>query len=141
VGGLIAGRYFDPYARAVAKGDLDTALDIGLSRFTRLSPDVIARIRASKAWPRLRILAASWTRELHAVDTLAPSVDSFAAITSPVLMLVGALSPEHPMRDASRALANALPDVRVETIPGHGHMAMRDAPEFVAHLIEGFLEA
>jgi pimeloyl-ACP methyl ester carboxylesterase len=74
------------------------------------------------------------------MDTLDPSVDRYASIACPVLMLVGALSPEHPMQDASRALAEALPDVRVETIPGHGHMAMRDAPEFVAHLIAGFLD-
>ena len=64
----------------------------------------------------------------------------YAAIDCPVLMLVGALSPEHPMQDASRALAQVLPDVRVETIPGHAHLAMRDAPEFVAHVIAGFLE-
>lgn len=141
VGGLVAGRYLDSYTQAIAKGDLDTALEIGLSRFTRLSTEAIAQIRASKAWPRLRILAASWTRELEVMDGLAPTVEGFAAITCPVLMLAGALSPEHPMQDTSRALAHVLPDVSVETIPGHGHMAMRDAPELTAHLIESFLRS
>jgi pimeloyl-ACP methyl ester carboxylesterase len=140
VGGLIAGESLEPYAQAIAAGDPDTALEIGLSRFTRLPAHIIALMRASKAWPRLRTLAPSWTRELQAVDTLDPSVGRYAAILCPVLMLVGALSPEHPLQDASRALAQVLPDVGVELIPGHGHMAMRDAPEFVAHLIAGFLE-
>lgn len=141
VGGPIAGEFLEPYTRAIAEGDPDTALELGLSRFTCLPAHIIALMRASKAWPRLRALAASWTRELRAMDTLDPSVDRYAAISCQVLMLVGALSPEHPMRDASRALAQALPNVRVETIPGHAHMAMRDAPEFVANLIEGFLES
>jgi pimeloyl-ACP methyl ester carboxylesterase len=141
VGGLVAGEYFETYARAVAEGDLDTALEIGLSHFTRLSEKAIAQLRASKAWPRLRILAASWTRELHVVDTLSPVIDHYAAITCPVLMLVGALSPEHPMQDASSALARTLPNTRVEAIPGQGHMAMRDAPDIVAGLIRNFLNS
>ena len=140
VGGPIAGESLEPYARAIAEGNLDTALEIGLSRFTRLAAHSIEIMRASKAWPRLRTLAPSWVRELQAMDTLDPSVERYAAITCPVLLLAGALSPEHPMRDASRALARMLHDVRVETIPGHAHMAMRDAPEFVASLIAGFLE-
>lgn len=140
VGGLIAGDFLAPYTRAIAKGDPDTALEIGLSQFTRLPAYVIANMRTSKAWPRLRTLAASWTRELQAMDTLGPSVDAYAAISCPVLMLVGALSPEHPMHDASRALVEVLANVRVELIPGHAHMAMRDAPELVANLIRGFLE-
>ena len=141
VGGPIAGEYLEQYARAIAAGDPDTALEIGLSRFTRLPAHAIALLRASKAWPRLRTLAANWTRELKAMDALDPSVDRYAAITGPVLMLVGALSPEHPMHDASRALVRALPNARVETIPGQGHMAMRDAPEFVANSIKRFLES
>jgi Predicted hydrolases or acyltransferases (alpha/beta hydrolase superfamily) len=141
VGGPIAGEYLAPYMRAVAEGDLDTALEIGLSRFTRLTENVIAQMRASKAWPRLRALATSWSRELYVMDTIDPTVDRFAAIACPVLMMVGALSPEHPMHDASRALAGVLPNTLVETIPGHGHMAMRDAPEYVARLIEKFLKA
>jgi pimeloyl-ACP methyl ester carboxylesterase len=140
VGGLIAGESLEPYARAIAEGNLDAALEFGLSRFTRLHERIISLMRASKAWPRLRTLASGWTRELQAMDTLDPSVDRYASIACPVLMLVGALSPEHPMQDASRALAEVLPDVRMEAIPGHGHMAMRDAPEFVSHLIAGFLE-
>jgi pimeloyl-ACP methyl ester carboxylesterase len=141
VGGLVAGEFFEHYARAIAKGDLDTALEIGLSKFTRLPDHIIALMRASKAWPRLRLLAVSWERELHVLDTLDQTVDRFSAITCPVLMMVGELSPAHPMHDASRALAQVLPSVKVETIRGHGHMAMRDAPDVVARLIENFLKS
>jgi pimeloyl-ACP methyl ester carboxylesterase len=51
------------------------------------------------------------------------------------------MSPEHPLKDASRALAQVLPNVRVETLTGQAHMALRDAPEMVARLIADFLAA
>jgi len=138
-GGPIAGQFLESYRKAIAQGDPDTALEIGLSRFTRLPAQAIAAMRASKAWPRLRTLAPGWTRELEAMDTIDPTVDRYAALVCPILMLVGSLRPEHPMRDASRALAKVLPGARVETIEGQAHMAMRNVPERVAQLIESFL--
>jgi len=139
VGGHIAGEHLAAYASAVAEGDMDTALEIGLSKFTRLSAEAIAALRSSPAWPRLRNLAPSWTRELEAMDSRPATVDHYRAIACPVLLLKGSVSPEHPMQNAARALAEALPDVRVETLAGQGHMALRDAPEMVARLMLDFL--
>jgi pimeloyl-ACP methyl ester carboxylesterase len=138
-GGPIAGEFLEPYKRAIAAGDLDTALEIGFRHFTRISDQAIASLRATKAWPRLRTLAHTWIRELEAMDTLDPTVDRYAALTCPILMLEGSLSDEHPLRDASRALAKVLPSARVETIDGQGHVAIRNAPETVARLIASFL--
>ena len=139
VGGHIAGGYLAAYASSVAESDMDTALEIGLSKFTRLSAEAIAAMRVSRAWPRLRTLAPSWTRELEAMDSRPASVDHYRAIACPVLLLKGSVSPEHPMQNAARALAQALPDVRVETLAGQGHMALRGAPEMVAGLMLDFL--
>ena len=138
-GGPIAGEHRMAYARAIADGDPDTALEIGLSNITRLSAAAIAAMRATNAWPRLRTLAASWVREMEAVDALPASVDHYRAIACPTLMLRGSLSPEHPLKDASRALAQVLPNVRVEMLMGQGHWALREAPEMVARLIADFL--
>lgn len=140
-GGPIAGEYLAPYASAIAHRDIDAALEIGLSRFTRLSPTAIEKMRSSQAWPRLRALAPSWTRELAAMDALPSSVEHYAALTCPTLLLRGSLSPEHPMQDASRALAAVLPWVQVEAIMGQAHMALRDDPQGVARLIGDFLES
>ena len=63
------------------------------------------------------------------------------ALSCPSMLIVGDLSPEHPMLDASRALAEVLPGVRVEWLPGQGHGAMRTEPEMVARLICEFLAA
>jgi pimeloyl-ACP methyl ester carboxylesterase len=139
VGGLIAGEYLRPYASAIAEGDLDKALELGLAVFPRMPQADIEALRTSKAWPRLRVLAKSWIRELEAMDAVSPDVEQYRALSCPSMLLMGSLSPEHPMLDASRALASALPCVRMEWLPGQGHGAMRGAPETVARLIGEFL--
>jgi pimeloyl-ACP methyl ester carboxylesterase len=138
-GGPIAGGHHKAYARAIADGDPDRALEIGLSKFTRLSTAAIAAMRTTKAWPRLRTLAPTWVRELEAVDSLPASLDHYRALACPTLMLCGSMSPEHPIKDATRALAQVLPNVRVEMLLGQAHMALREAPEMVARLIADFL--
>jgi pimeloyl-ACP methyl ester carboxylesterase len=139
VGGLIAGENLPPYTHAVAEGDLDKALEFGLACFPHLPAEVIAALRASRAWHQLRTMAKSWIRELEVMDALSPDVSGFRALACPSMLLVGKLSPEHPMLDAARALAEVLPGVRVEWFPDQGHGAMRSAPELVARLIRKFL--
>jgi len=139
VGGLIAGENLAPYARALADGDPDRALELGLASFPRMPAAAIIKLRTSRAWPHLRTLAKSWIRELEAKDALSADVEEYRALSCPSMLLMGSLSPEHPMQDASRALAEVLPGVRVEPLLGQGHGAMRMAPEMVARLIREFL--
>ncbi|MGA2752742.1 MAG: alpha/beta hydrolase [Terracidiphilus sp.] len=141
VGGPIAGEYLEPYAQAIAANNLDLALEIGLKRFTRLSAPAIEKLRASRAWSRLRTLAPSWTRELEVMDSISPGVERYRAIACPILLLAGAESPEHPMKDATRALTETLPGIQTGILPGQGHMAMRTAPALLASLIGRFLSA
>ena len=141
-GGPISGEHRIAYARAIAKGDPDKALVIGLTNFTRRSAGAIAAMRTTKAWSRLRRLAASWVREMEAVDALPASFEHYGAIACPTLMLRGSLNQQHPLiKDASRTLAHILPDMRVETLMGQGHLALHEAPEMVARLIADFLAA
>lgn len=138
-GGPIAGENLLPYARAIAEGDLDRALEFGLDAFPHMPAAAIHSLRTSRAWPRLRALAKSWIRELEEMDAENPDLTHYGAISSPTLLLVGTLSAEHPMHDAARALAAVLPGMRVEWLPGLGHSGMREAPEMVAPLIREFL--
>jgi pimeloyl-ACP methyl ester carboxylesterase len=123
----------------VAEGDLDKALELGLAAFPRMPAAEIAALRSSKGWPRLRPLAKSWIRELEVMDAQNPDLTHYRALSCPSMLLVGELSPEHPMLDAARVLAKVLPGVRVEWLSGQGHGAMRMAPEMVAPLISEFL--
>jgi pimeloyl-ACP methyl ester carboxylesterase len=45
------------------------------------------------------------------------------------------------LKDASRAVARILPNVRVETLMGQGHWALHEAPEMAARPIADFLAA
>ncbi len=138
-GGPIAGENLKPYAAAVAEGDLDKALELGLAAFPHMPAAEIAALRSSKGWPRLRPLAKSWIRELEAMDAQSPDLTHHRVLSCPSMLLAGSLSPEHPMLDAARALAKVLAGARFEWLPGQGHTAMRMAPEMVARLIGEFL--
>jgi pimeloyl-ACP methyl ester carboxylesterase len=139
IGGLISGEHLEAYSIAVAEGHLDKAVELGLTNFSHMSAEEIAAARSSAGWQRLRALAKSWIRELEAMDALSTDVERYSALACPSMLLVGSLSPRHPMLDASRALAEALPGVRVEWLQGQGHVAMRIVPELVARLISEFL--
>ena len=112
VGGPVAGAPLAEYARAVAAQENERAMEIGLGEFTRLRPHVLRAIRASKGWPRLCHLAPTWTRELEAMDEIT-SVEPYRALRCPVLLLAGAMSPDHPYHDSTHALAAVLPGARV----------------------------
>jgi pimeloyl-ACP methyl ester carboxylesterase len=60
----------------------------------------------------------------------------YDAVTAPTLVIAGGKSPEY-MRNAQAAVADAVPDGRVETLPGQTHMirAKVTAPVVAAHLL------
>ena len=139
IGGPVAGDYLDPYRRAVEEERLDDALEIGLKRFVRVPDAYISAIRSSTAWSRLSSQTPTWLRELEAIDLLESNADAYAGISCPTLLLTGSESPKHPYRDATSALEEKLPDVRVASLPGQRHMAMRGAPDMLAQHISEFL--
>jgi pimeloyl-ACP methyl ester carboxylesterase len=53
-------------------------------------------------------------------------------------MLIGEDSPRR-MRQGSEAIARALPDVRIEELPGQGHQAQLLAPDVFAGAVDRFL--
>jgi pimeloyl-ACP methyl ester carboxylesterase len=139
VAGPVADAGLAAYGEAVAAGRLDGALELGLARFVRLPPEQITVMRQTSIWPYLRELAASWTRELEAIDALGASVERYRAIACPVLLLLGAESAAHPFREATAALARSLPDAHVTILPGQAHGANRLAPDMIADEVAAFL--
>ncbi len=58
---------------------------------------------------------------------------------NPVLLVHGAQDPAIPL-DWAKDAASWLPNVRLDVLPGLGHLAHEEAPDKVAALIAGFLE-
>lgn len=137
--GPIGGEPVREYARLVAEGEYEAAMELGLKKFTRLRPQVIEGIRTSRGWAPLCKLAPTWTRELSTMDALPPSAEPYRGIQCPVLMLLGEISTEHPMHNSTRALAKVFSDVRVATLIGQDHLGLRGAPDQVAAHIRAFL--
>lgn len=139
VGGPVAAaEHLDAYAAAVEADENERAMEIGLTHFTRLRPEVLAAIRSSKGWPRLCHLAPTWTRELIAMNA-AVQVEPYRAFGCPVLLLVGSLSPEHPYQDSARALTAALENLHAEPLDGQDHLGLRGDPEQVARRVGKFM--
>ncbi|MDP3321884.1 MAG: alpha/beta fold hydrolase, partial [Bosea sp. (in: a-proteobacteria)] len=59
---------------------------------------------------------------------------SFGRVDLPVLLVVGASDRAVPPGDA-REVARRLPDARIETLPGAGHLIHEEKPAEIASLI------
>ena len=133
---LPGGTALPQYARAVAAGDPDRALAIGLREFVRMPDEAIAGLRDLPIWARLSGMTPGWTREIAALDEfcadLAGDLGRYATVPVPVLLLLGAVSPAW-LTAASRRLAQFLPDVTVAELPGQAH----DAHVFAARAVAG----
>jgi pimeloyl-ACP methyl ester carboxylesterase len=139
VGGTIAGTHLPAYRAAIEAGDLDRALEIGYAHFASVPPSKIKLMRGTPEWMEDRALAHTWTREVEAVEQHGPSLEKYRALRVPTLLLLGALSAEHPLKDTTHALAKTLPDARIVDLPGQGHLANARAPALIAGIIRAFL--
>ena len=77
-------------------------------------------------------------RWAHALFTEPTPPQAFAALTMPILYLVGEASPESA-HAVERVLSPVLPDVRVVRVAGWGHMAPITHAEAVNDRIQAFL--
>lgn len=115
------------------------------------SPERIRAIAASPGWPSpLRALRHDvdpspdyWLRLRNALleDWAAHATvpgHLLARVRCPVLVVNGCDDPVQ-LPEVARHLADALPDARLELVPGAGHAAHLDAPEHVLGVLEAFL--
>jgi pimeloyl-ACP methyl ester carboxylesterase len=136
--GPVGGDAIAAFDGAVAKGDLDEALTIGLRYFVRMPEPVIEGMRQDPVWPVLASMTPTWTREVQAIDQFGHDLDRLSGLDIPVLLITGELSPFW-LADVSRRLQRALPSATLVEIPGHAHVAHGTAPEEMAELILAFV--
>jgi pimeloyl-ACP methyl ester carboxylesterase len=139
IGKPVAGINAVPFKQALATGDLDLALAVGMEKFIGMPASAVAETRASRAWAHMRGMVTSWTRELEVMDALGTDVSAFRQFLTPTLLLRGSESPKYPFQTTTRALQQTLPHVLVSTLHGQSHMAMRLAPALVAERIAQFV--
>ena len=94
-------------------------------------------LRATELWPPIVADAEASLGDLRALGRYDFRAERFRGLRLPVLLQVGTESPRGLY--ATDALAAALPDARVEELPGQAHEAMTTAPGLYAEAVSRFL--
>jgi pimeloyl-ACP methyl ester carboxylesterase len=120
----------------LASGDRDALLTTFMREVPRVPAAHIDTMRSQDTWGARVAAAHTIPRELRAVNELEGGVRTrFAGMGVRTLLLVGGASPAF-LTEASRVLAETLPDVRTVVFDGHGHSAMDTATaEFAEHVL------
>ena len=121
-------------------GNRDGVVGTFMTDIITMSTDDLAVLRSQPRWLERLKNAHTIPRELHADRDYRFDPARFANFQVPTLIVVGERSPESDHADAE-ALAAALPNSRIEVLPGQGHAAMHTSPElFVAAVGDFFLD-
>ncbi|MER7581126.1 alpha/beta hydrolase [Kitasatospora sp. NPDC097691] len=129
---LVAGTAGSRARAALDGGDPVEAMRIHLRDIVRMPAPVVDALFAE---PHLRAersaYAAAQIADTEAIDALGVGIDRFATLDTPTTLIEGDLSPAH-LRERLADLAATLPNARVVTLTGQGHVAHLTAPETLA---------
>ncbi len=119
----------------LAHGDREAFVRLFMRKVVGMTPDELAAFEASPVWPARVAAAETALRELEEAPTSESGLDALAAVTVPVLLLLGGETAP-VFRIEIEALAARLPDARIAVLPGQKHAAHHTAPErFVAEVV------
>lgn len=114
---------------ALDAGDPVEAMRIHLGDIVRMPrPVVDAMFRDPGTRAAFARCAAAQITDNESIEALGIGVDRYRALTTPTTLVEGDLSPTH-LRERAADLAAALPDARLLTLAGQGHIAHLTAPQ------------
>lgn len=125
----------------LAAGERDELLATFMREVPRVPETHIATMRGQASWPARVAAAHTIPRELRAVNAIEVDLrERFAAVETPVLLLVGGASPAF-LQEPSRMLAEVLPDAATARFEGHAHSAMDTATDAFVERVLAFAAA
>ena len=125
----------DRLAGLVAAGRRGDAVELYQSEAVGIPAEVVAQFRTAPFRPALEELAHTLVYDATIVGDLSLPAELMASLQTPTLVLSGEESPPF-LRAAGRAVAEALPNGRLATLPGQTHDIR---PEAVAPVLAEFL--
>ncbi|HEV2638721.1 MAG TPA: alpha/beta hydrolase [Actinocrinis sp.] len=129
---LVGGEALGRARAALDAGDPLEAMRIHLRDIVLIpAPMVDAILRDPQGQAQLLASAEAQIVDDEALDALGVGCERFAALGLPTTLLQGDQSPDH-LLDRTADLAAVLPDARVVTLPGQGHVANLMAPHLLA---------
>jgi pimeloyl-ACP methyl ester carboxylesterase len=138
MGGVIGTRaMIERWERLIEAGDRDTVVREFFREIAGYDEEAIAEAEGSPVWEARRQIVPTVPRELRAELAHRFDPDALAALTMPVLLLLGTKSPDWAVRSVN-AYADALPGAELRMLEGHGHSATITAPDLLAAELERF---
>ena len=128
----------DRLESALAQGRPEQLLETFYRHVALISEEEIAQLKAAPTWPARLAAAHTVPRELRAFGGQAFDPAWAAKISVPVLLLVGADSPDEIKADPE-TVAAALPDARIHVLEGQAHLAHLTDPRSFADAVLSFL--
>lgn len=130
----------DRLADLVAQGRREEAVIVVLRELAGMPEDQLERAKSLPSWPNRVAAAHTIVREQRVEDVHQFDPARFAALDVPTLLLSGGDSPAS-LTASTTALAAALPNARLVTMAGQGHVAMLTAPDLFTTEVLDFLRA
>lgn len=121
------------------RGDRDGVVTTFMRDVVRMPEQDLEMYRSLPVWPERVAIAHTLPREYSASLQYRFEGERFSDMTAPTLILLGGDSP--PMfSDSARLVDEALPNSKIEMLPGQQHIAMDTAPELFVESVRTFLE-
>jgi pimeloyl-ACP methyl ester carboxylesterase len=122
----------------VDAGEYEDVIVTFLREIPKMPEHEIEHLRTRPDWWRRVETAPTIPRELRGADRWQFVPERFANMRAPTLILLGSNSPKIFTTTASIVQA-ALPDCRIQMLPGQQHLADVMAPDMIARALIGFL--
>jgi pimeloyl-ACP methyl ester carboxylesterase len=123
---------------ALASGDAGEALRIFFVDMVGIPPEWVDYMRTNPGgWGEMTRLIPTQLEDVRAMRALPHTLDRYAAIAVPTLLIQGETSPAN-LHQRLAALHQVLPQSEIATIKGHGHSANLEAPDLMAEIIDRF---
>jgi pimeloyl-ACP methyl ester carboxylesterase len=123
---------------ALAAGDPAEAIKIHLRDVVQMPAHQVDTLFASSAARAVfAVHAAAQLADTDAIDALGVGIARYRTLSLPTTLVEGDASPPH-LRERLSDLAATLPDARVITLRGQGHIAHVMAPNLLADAIRTF---
>ncbi len=135
--GVLPASVMAELEEAAGRGDWDLFVRTFVIQGPKIPPHVVDAIQASPFWAPMIADAPASLSDFRALSSYEFEPACFAALTMPVLLLVGSESPRDNY--VTDAIASVLPDHQIVELQGQGHIATAMAPDLFVDTVSQFL--
>lgn len=136
---LCPERFLDEYEALLEAGARERALERLYREVADLSSELIEALRSAPDWQARVAAAHTVLRELQAETQYEFDAGRFETVTVPTMLLTGSESRQY-LKETTAVAADALPNSRIVTFEGQGHVAYATAPERFVDVLLPFVE-